>query len=141
MSSNLRSPAPAAVNQLAAGRRNTLVVSGSRKASGTVVYGANLVAGNSVTINGVVFAAVAAGAIGNQFNLGASLTLTLDALAAKLNASVDPKVSVATYSNVAGTTLNVSYDVAGTVGNAMTLAASIGTVSGAKLTGGTDASK
>jgi hypothetical protein len=141
MSNALRSPAPANIMELAAGRRNAQVVRGSRKAAGSVTYVSNLSANDTITINGVVFTAKAAGATGNQFNIGVDLSATLDAIVTKLNASVDPAVSVATYAKSGTTILTATYDVAGTAGNAFSLAASVGTVSGAKLAGGSDADK
>jgi hypothetical protein len=93
-----------------------------------------------VTINGVVFTAKANGAAGNQFNVDATLTLSLDALAAVLNASTDPKVAVATYSNVGGTKLHVVYDAYDDAGNDFTLAASVATAD-AKLVGGATGDK
>lgn len=138
----LRDPAAHSTRLLASGRKNVQIVANGSKAAGDITYAANLSAGATVTVNGVVFTAIAAGATGAQFNIGATLTLTLDALAAVLNASTNPLVSVATYSNSGGTKLAVSYDKAVAAGNLFTLAASAGgTVSGARLTGGRTADK
>lgn len=137
----LRDPAPLAYQMLASGRRNVQNVGGKRKATGDVTYVGNFVAGNTITVNGVVFTARAAGAVGNEFNIAGSLTLSLDALAAVLNASVVAAVAKATYANVGGTKLGITFDAYGTEGNAFTLAASVGTVSGAVLAGGDDGDK
>lgn len=58
-------------------------------AAGTVavVFTANAAATNTVTVCGVVFTAVASGATGNQFNVGAALTNSIDNLVAAINAS------------------------------------------------------
>lgn len=58
-------------------------------ASGTVsiVFTANAAATNTVTICGVVFTAVASGATGNQFNVGAALTDSITNLVNAINAS------------------------------------------------------
>jgi hypothetical protein len=53
----------------------------------SVVFTANAAATNTVTVCGVVFTAVASGATGNQFNVGAALTNSLANLVAAINAS------------------------------------------------------
>jgi hypothetical protein len=123
---------------IAAGKRVSHKLTGARVATGAINFTGQPVANDTFTINGVVFTAKASGAAGNQFNIGASLTLSIDALAAVLNASVDPKVSVATYANAAGTGLSVTYDTKDYAGNAFTLAeaCATATVSAATLTGG-----
>jgi hypothetical protein len=94
-----------------------------------------------VTINGTAFTFKASGATGNQSNIGATLSDTLDNLVTVLNGSVVSGVAQATYSKTGTTTLHVAYDTAGLAGNAFTLVAaagSNGTVSGATLSGGTN---
>jgi hypothetical protein len=61
MTDFLRDPAPRSVQQLAAGYRNVQVVGGKRKATGDITYSGNLSAGNTITVNGVVFTARASG--------------------------------------------------------------------------------
>lgn len=58
-------------------------------AAGTVsiVFTANAAATNTVTVCGVVFTAVASGATGNQFNVGAALTDSITNLVNAINAS------------------------------------------------------
>lgn len=108
------------------------------QASGTVTLSAH-VATNTVTVNGVVFTAVAAGAVANQYNIGGSDSITGDNLAASINASVTALVSgYITAANVAGV-VTVTAVQPGLSGNMFTLAISAnGSVSGAKLTAGTD---
>jgi hypothetical protein len=121
---------------IAAGKRISHKLTGARQAIGSINFAGQPAANDTFTINGVVFTAKAAGAAGNQFNIGASLTASIDALAAVLNASVDPKVSVATYGNSGGVALSVTYDTKDYAGNAFTLAevSANATVSGATLT-------
>lgn len=93
-----------------------VIVDGGVKASaGKIVFTGNLVAGDTVTVGNVVFTAVTSGATGNQFNVDSTLALSLASLAAALNASTDPRVSVSTYSvtdtNTAITSTLDSYGV------------------------------
>lgn len=109
------------------------------QASGTVTLSSH-VATDTVTVNGVTFTCVASGATGDQYNVGATDALTGDALAAAINASSTALVSgyVTASSDGAGVvTVTASYP--GEAGNLFTLAISAhGSVSGAKLTGGTN---
>lgn len=59
----------------------------STAGTAAIVFSANCVAGSAVTICGVVFTAVASGATGNQFNVGAALTNSIDNLVTAINAS------------------------------------------------------
>jgi hypothetical protein len=122
---------------IGAGKRVSHKLTGSRQATGAINFTGQPTANDTFTINGVVFTAKASGAAGNQFNIGGSLSASIDALAAVLNASVDPKVSLATYSNAGGTGLGVQLKVVGD-GGSFTLAevSATATVSAAALTGG-----
>ncbi len=62
---------------------NTAVVLGSR----TFPITTNAVAADTVTIGGVTFTAIASGATGNQFNVGATIAVTATNLATVLNAN------------------------------------------------------
>jgi hypothetical protein len=123
---------------IAAGKRVSHKLTGARVATGAINFTGQPAANDTFTINGVVFTAKAAGAAGNQFNIGVDLTTSITNLVTVLNASVDPKVSVATYANSGGTALSVTYDTKDYVGNAFTLAetSANATVSNATLTGG-----
>lgn len=95
----------------------------------------------TITVNGTAFTAVASGATGNQFNIGANLAATLTNIVTVLSASVVPAVQQATYTQTGGNTLVVTRTALGPTGNTFTLAASTtpasnGTASGATLTGG-----
>lgn len=83
-----------------------------------ITFAANAIPGNTVTVCGIVFTAVASGASGSQFNVGATLSATLDNLVTIINGNgltVAAGVAVGTprtrdlvYSrNTGGTTLEV----------------------------------
>lgn len=110
------------------------------KATGSIAFSANPAPNSTITLGGVVWTFVAAGAAGAQTNIGANLAATLTALATDLNASADTTIKDVTYTATA-TALNLSFDVTGPTGNAFTLAASTapasnGTASGPALAGG-----
>jgi hypothetical protein len=107
-------------------------------ASGWISFPVNPLAGASVTINGTVVTFVSSGPTGNQVLIGGTTAATMANLVAFANPSLDVNISKVTLSipNVVGTKVYVVSDLAGTAGNAYTLAASAATVSGATLTGG-----
>lgn len=106
------------------------------KATGTVTL-ASHVATNTVTVNGIVFTCVASGATGNQYNVGASDTLTAVELAAALNANTTLDGMILATSDSAVVT--VESLIPGEIGNAVTLAISAnGSVSAARMAGGTN---
>ena len=145
--------------ELAAGKVQSQALGGKRQAFGDITFTGQPAANDTFTLNGVVFTAVAAAPTGNQFLIGASETLSITALetviqtastaeAAAIAAGLEtfpvtevtPQLTLATYSNVGGTKLHVEA-VYGAIGNTFTLAESCAnaTVSGATLTGGSDA--
>lgn len=104
-------------------------------ATGTVTFTLNPSNLDTVTLNGVVWTFVTTSPGANQTEIRASLGATLAQLAVDLTASANAGLTVANY--VANSTqLVVSYGSPGVGGNAYTLAASVGTPSGATLTGG-----
>jgi hypothetical protein len=110
-------------------------------ARGTIVFAAQPAVNATLNINGTAFTAVASGATGNQFNIGANLAATLTNIVTVLTASVAPAVTQAAYSQTGGNTLVITRTALGPAGNSFTLAASTtpasnGTVSGATLSGG-----
>lgn len=110
-------------------------------ASGTITFSAQPAAESTITINGIAFTFKASGAAGNEIDIGATLSDTIDAIVTALNASVETAVDDATYAKSGTTILTITHDTAGLGGNAFTLAAaaaSNGTVSGATLSGGTN---
>lgn len=107
-------------------------------ATGTVTVAAANVA-DTVTIDGVVFTAVASGATGNQFNQGGTDTADAASLVSAINANttLDGRILA---SNVAGVVTLTALEP-GELGNSISLASSNGTrlaVSGAALAGGTN---
>lgn len=106
-------------------------------ATGTVTLSSH-VATNTVTVNGVVFTAVASGATGNQYNVGTD-TVTAANLAAAINASVTAKIQGYVTATSSGAVVTISAIRPGVLGNLTTIAISAnGSVSGATLAGGTD---
>ncbi len=114
---------------------------GGVAASGTITVtsGQNAANNDTVTVNGVVVTFKTSGATGNQVNLGADAAATAAALQAFLAASTDAAIAKAEYT-VASNVVTATYKVAGTVGNAFTLAKAGTnlTVSGATLASGSD---
>lgn len=109
---------------------------------GSIVFSANPAVGSKITINGTDVGFVASGATGNHVNIGANLGLTMVALKAFLDASVDANIALATYAlAVNNTTLNITNKTAGAAGNGFTLASTVfGTsLSGPTLAGGSNA--
>lgn len=109
------------------------------KASGTFTLD-TVIATDAVSINGVTFTCVASGATGNQFNVGASDTLTAVAMAAAINASASALVNQHVSASAAGTIVTITAKEFGDEGNAITIASADATIvaSGARLTGGSD---
>lgn len=114
---------------------------GMAKATGTLTF-ASVVATDVFTINGVSFTAVASGATGNQFDVGGDDAATVVNAVAAINASASALVS-----GNAGVVAVANDDVveltartSGVTGNAITLTSADATitVSGDRLTGGSD---
>lgn len=106
-------------------------------ATGSITFSSNPSASDTITINGIVFTFVAAGATGNQINIAASLDLTLDNMISVLNISVEANVALATYTEDGEAVLTITYDTSEEAGNTFTLAASVATISATTLRGGT----
>lgn len=104
-------------------------------ATGYITFAANPTANDTVTIGGTAVTFKASGAVGNQVNIGASLAATLTALVAVLAGSADTNLVKFTYGATA-TRLNLTAVTGGTAGNALTIAATVATPSGATLSGG-----
>lgn len=105
-------------------------------AAGYITFDTIPADGDTVTLNSVAWTFKDSGATGDQTNIQATLAGTLAQLAADLNASAEVNLTPATYSSD-DTRLIITYDATGTGGNAYTLVASAGVVSGASLAGGT----
>ena len=102
-------------------------------AKGSLTLLANLIANDTVTVDGVVYTAVASGATGQQFNIGANAAATATAMAAVIN----PSANVAAVAT--GAVVNLTAKALGLPGNARALATNAAariTLSGTTLTGG-----
>jgi phage tail sheath gpL-like len=94
-------------------------------ASGTVTA-ASVVAGDTVTVDGRVYTAVANGTapVGNQFSVGASDAACAANLAAAINAGETLDASSKVTATAASAVVTITARAAGTGGNAITLATS-----------------
>jgi phage tail sheath gpL-like len=109
------------------------------QASGTFTLD-TVIATDAVSINGVSFTAVASGATGNQFNVGADDTETAENLAAAINASATALVSGYVTASSAAEVVTVTSVFYGLAGNAITIESADATItaSGARLEGGAE---
>lgn len=109
-------------------------------ASGTITIGAsNVSEDDTITINGIVYTFKASPVATRDIDIGADNDETAANIQAKLAAATSAAVSAAEYT-VASNVVTVTYKVAGTIGNAFTLAKSGAeiTLSGATLASGAD---
>lgn len=115
---------------------------GGTAATGSATLNTLPAAGDTLTINGVLFTFRTAPTSSLEVLIGASINATVNTLVAMLNTSTDPLVSVATYTNEGSGVLGITHDTVdyGSTGNAFTLAkvSTHITVSGATLSGGLD---
>lgn len=107
-------------------------------ATGNVAFTANPTNGTTITVGTSSVEFVTSGATGLEVNIGGTLALTLTALAAFLNASADPQLSMVDPYTVQGTTLYMSATLGGIIGNTIALSTTVinATASGSTLTGG-----
>lgn len=130
------------LDNLVATMPGATLVSDGVVATGTITITTQPTTGQTITVNGqtVTFKTAAAGPL--EVTIGANASATASNLTNVLNASSVPAIAAANYSVLAAV-VTVNYDLRGTVGNAFTLAtgtaAAAVTMSGATLTGGTDA--
>jgi hypothetical protein len=117
-------------------RSYTKISTGLIQAFGTITLAA-MVAGDTITINGVVFTAETSGATGNQFNVGASDTITAANAAKAINASVTANVLGVVFATSASNVVTITAVQPGLQGNMNTLAISAhGAVASASTTAG-----
>lgn len=107
------------------------------KASGTFTLD-TVIATDAVSINGVTFTAVASGATGNQFNVGADDDETAANLAAAINASETALVDGYVTASSSGAVVTVTSAFYGLAGNQTAIASADATItaSGSYLEGG-----
>ena len=110
---------------------------GTKKATGSIVFADVPTEDDTITVNGTVFTFKATPVAPTDIDIKLTAAAQATEVASVLNASADTDVDDATYT-ANNDTVEVEFDVAGTGGNAFTLAtdgADI-SVSGATLTGG-----
>lgn len=119
---------------------NTIICRNNAVAASGTVTMATPVAGNTVTLGGVVFTAVASGATGNQFNTGGGNNAAATSLAAAINASSTAGVVGCVTASASSAVVTITAAIPGKIGNAITLASSGATVavSGARLANGAE---
>ncbi len=106
-------------------------------AIGSIDFAVNPSDGDTITLGGTVWTFVSGSPTGDETQIKATATQTIDQLVTDLNASADANIADATYSRPTGAQrLLVTHDTEGAAGNAFTLAASAATVSGSTLAGG-----
>lgn len=117
---------------------DSIAFNGAGFATGAIQFGStNPSAGDTITLNGVVWTFVTTLTGPNQTLIGGALSATLGSLVAGLSGSNTPALTVASYSiDSTASNLVIQYKTAGTAGNSYTLAASRATPSGATLAGG-----
>lgn len=106
------------------------------KANGTIQFGANPSDGDTITLNGAVFTYRNAPSGNFEIQIGANLVATLDTTVTDLQAHLDGRVSLATYTEDDVDTLTITFDTIGNFGTSYILAASAATASGANLAQG-----
>lgn len=109
---------------------------GAVQATGAVTMTGLPSADETVTIGNVVFTAKASGATGNQFNIGASATITAANLAAAINASTTMAGRITATSAAGVVTLTVS--VPGLIGNSVQLSETLSNATITAFAGGSN---
>jgi hypothetical protein len=119
---------------------------GGSAASGKVAFTTNPAAGQTITIAGTVWTFVASGATGTQTNIGGTLSDTLVALAAGLNASADVNIVLQTYAAYptspqpgGASELHYAVKAVGTAGNGLVVTTNVPGATVTAASGGTAA--
>lgn len=105
-------------------------------ATGSITFIADPTAGDTITLNGILWTFVMGAPGAHQLTITGTLAITLDVAVNVLNAAGDGAMIVASYSDPTGSAIVITYKTPGATGNTYTLAASAATPSGATLTGG-----
>ena len=112
-------------------------VTTATNASGSIAFAANPSPSDTIALNGTVWTFVSGTPSGNETEIQATVTQTVDQLVDDLNASADAEIAKCTYSRPTSTqALVIVFDVAGPTGNAFTISASAAAASAPTLTGG-----
>lgn len=119
------------LRSLAGGSRDAAVsvLLGAAQATGLVTFTGAPTAAQTVTIGNIVFTARASGAVGNEFNIGGTPTISATNLAAAINASASLRGRISATSALGVVTLTCV--VPGVVGNSLGLS---NTLSNASIT-------
>jgi uncharacterized protein DUF3383 len=120
------------------GLSSTLSFLAPPTATGKITFAVNPVNNSTITLNGTVVTFVTVLTSGNQVLIGGTLAITLGNLLTFLNLNPNADVQIAkfTYLTNGTTILYTTAATAGAGGNALTIAASVATASGATLAGG-----
>lgn len=121
----------------------TIVATGGAKATGTVTITTNPADTEDVEVNGyaLVFTTASPNEQAGEFLIGADVTATAANMAELINKKLDPLLGRISATSALGV-VTITYDLYGTDGNAVSLVDNTTgdvTLSGALLTGGTDA--
>lgn len=110
---------------------------GAGNAAGSISFAVNPTAGDTITLNGVVWTFIAGASSGTNVQIGGTLGFTIFGnLLSAVQASTNPAMLEATYSGAtvgANAELRITYREPGAQGNTYTLAASAATPSGSIL--------
>lgn len=116
------------------------------KATGSIHFASNPSPGDTATLNGRLFTFVASGGTASNYqvniggNAGGTISLWVINLQNSATYLADTLLNVASYTDSGGGAtddIQIEYNIAGSIGNSYTLAASVATPSGATLSGGT----
>lgn len=118
-----------------AGANSSVSFARAPTALGSITFAANPANNATITLGGTVITFTSGVPNGNQVQIGADTATTLGNLLGFLNSSTDANLVKFVYSTL-GNKLYLKAATPGTAGNALTLAASAATVSGATLAGG-----
>ena len=117
------------------GVASTISLMSLPRAVGNILFAGNPANNDTVTINGTLVTFKNAAPVGNQVLIGTDLNESIVNLTNFLNSSVDAGIAAGVYTSNP-TRLYVQAKATGPSGNAITLAASVATPSGATLVGG-----
>jgi hypothetical protein len=135
-------PVTYATLRYAGGGDSIEMLGGNPFAVGSLTFGTNPVATETIAVNGVTFTFVAGASTATNVHIGATKEETAAEFAAVLGRSANGSITVMSFTvnPSAPAVINISAILPGTAGNAYTLANSSGTVavtrSGATLSGG-----
>lgn len=112
-------------------------------ATGTITVSGINTAGDTILINGSTLTAVASGATGVQFNVGTNATTQAANIASAINAASNALINLQVTATSAAGVVTITSVSKSALGNAVTIAkgtdtGSVMTVSGARLTGGSN---